>query len=593
MQIPILSGLWEKSTFKIKMTLGLSMIVLITVFMITYFSYRIYARLFESELSEQFAIANEQMMARIGFEVADLYRMSNSVMFNPQVEKLLKQLSENHSLLDKFVMQRDLTNLLIQIKYDYTQVRAIYLLDQEGVNRYFGHIQNLSISLEPALTKKLQAQLEDSNSDSVWMLTELPVMREEQTDLHYLFVRKMYNNTLETYGTMVMVLDPMYFQSFFDDELKNTGHEAFLFDNRNQLLYTNNPGSNVEHSELLNESKARSGPNRIDSYLYTHNSSDTVGFSLVSRISLSELNYKYQEIMEKSLIFAGIGIAISVLFVMLLSKRLLHPLKLLVQAMSRLRQGDFDERIHIQTKDELSFIGQGFNDMASHIKALINEVYIRQISEREAELKAYQAQFNPHFLHNTLNGLYWKLFMENNKDSARLVSSLAELLKYSLESVSNRTTLQEEMQQIRNYLNIQRAFMEEDLESIVQVDEDVLDCEVFRLLLQPLVENVFVHAFRNHTGPKLLMIRGYRDAGNLKIEITDNGCGMDEDVIASILAPDKQPGESREKLGVRIVVRRIALLYGGHYGIRYLSEPGKGTNAQIVLPLIAAERQEE
>ena len=164
--------------------------------------------------------------------------------------------------------------------------------------------------------------------------------------------------------------------------------------------------------------------------------------------------------------------------------------------------------------------------MTEQVDRLIKEVYLTQLSEREAELKALQAQLNPHFLHNMFNEIYWKLYVQNEQETAALIAAISEMLKYSLMPVRTLTTLGEEMQQIHNYVKIQRELFETDLETIIRVDEDVTDCEMMRSLLQPLVENVFVHAFRHKLSNKMLVIQARRRGESLEVEVSDNGCGM-------------------------------------------------------------------
>jgi two-component system sensor histidine kinase YesM len=209
-------------------------------------------------------------------------------------------------------------------------------------------------------------------------------------------------------------------------------------------------------------------------------------------------------------------------------------------------------------------------------------VYERQLSEREAELKAIQAQLNPHFLYNTLNGLYWKLYVQNDMETANLVSALSGLLKYSLERVDKHTVLREELRQIRHYLDIQDAFMENRFHAEIEAGDDVLDCKMPRLLLQPIVENAFVHAFRDRTSGKRLTISAERRDGLLRIVTTDNGSGMEPDQIDHILSAASD--EERMPIGLRSVIRRIELLYGKPYGLEIESVPGGGTTITLRLP---------
>src|SRR5690606_33756555 len=138
----------------------------------------------------------------------------------------------------------------------------------------------------------------------------------------------------------------------------------------------------------------------------------------------------------------------------------------------------------------------------------IRKVYIKQMSEREAELKLLQAQLNPHFLYNIFDEIYWKLYNQNVIDTAVIIKSLSDILRYSLRNVQQPTTLREELVQVRNYLNIQIELFHENLEYQIKIEDELMDCQIIRLVIQPIIENVFVHAFKNHIGATQLTIIG-------------------------------------------------------------------------------------
>lgn len=325
-------------------------------------------------------------------------------------------------------------------------------------------------------------------------------------------------------------------------------------------------------------------------HLYTKQTSDKAKFTLISKVSLAQIQHKGKIIVKVAVFSAAATVLCSWIIITIISRRLLRPLASLVNAMKRVRDGQFDTRVQIQTQDELGFIGERFNAMASRIDTLIHEVYERELSEKQAELKAIQAQLNPHFLYNTLSMFFWKFYMLGDEKSARLVTALSEMLQYTLEPVQRLTTLQDEMNQIDHYLQIQQARYQEALSIEISVPSELLRCQVIRLLLQPIVENVFVHAFADKRDNRRLEIRVFRYAGNdaesdmLILEIADNGCGMDPSMMDRILAPLAHADEERQHIGMRSVIRRIELIHGDPYGVQIESTPEVGTLVRLRLP---------
>ncbi|MNE56010.1 putative sensor-like histidine kinase [compost metagenome] len=189
--------------------------------------------------------------------------------------------------------------------------------------------------------------------------------------------------------------------------------------------------------------------------------------------------------------------------------------------------------------------------------------------------------------------MYWKLHARGEQETAGLIAAVAGMLRHSLMPVRVPTTVREEVKQIRNYVKIQAELFETDLETDIQIEEAVMEYEVMRSLLQPLVENVFHHALRNKLSDKMLRIIMKEKEGFLHIEIADNGCGMEQSLIERLLYEESSPFDEyreRESLGVRSVVRRIELLHGPPYRMEMESAAELGTTVHLYLPARTADK---
>lgn len=579
-------GWASRFSFKNKLIIGISAIILFTFNLAGVISYRSYLRLFKEEVREQYVKANGQAMAQLELRIQELYRVSNYIVFNPAVEKIIVRLSTAKEInpADQYFEQDQIIDQLRQVKFDAPQLLSLYLFDTAGTNYYHALMKEAVEPISRSVFEEILAKVQSSKGELIWMRKAVPSRIEPGGFRDVIIASRWMRNASGMYGLLVMVIDEPFLTRSFGEIGTGDQGRVYLFDQERRLLYDN--GRNGAEPDLARFLDG--GPGSVlekqgkDTYLYTTSYSPEIAFTLVSRVSLSDIFRKSKMILNISLFSGLASIVLSGLLIVLLSGRLLRPLKELVMAMRTMRQGNFDIRIEPRTRDELGFLAESFNSMASNVNDLIKKVYLSQLSEREAELKALQAQLNPHFLYNTLNGLYWKLYLQNDRDTANLVSSLSGLLQYSLARVKSGTTLREELEQVRHYLNIQAAFMENGVEARILADDDVLECGMLRLLLQPLVENAFVHAFRDRTGPKTLEIRAYRLGEFLKIEIEDNGCGMEPGRIEDLLGSG-EAGE-RDSLGVRSVIRRINLVYGLPYRLDITSRPGQGTTVHLALP---------
>lgn len=589
----------KKASFKSKLLIGISAIIFFTVNLTGLISYQTHLRLFEEEVKGQYVKASEQAMTQLELRIQELYRISNYIVFNPTIERIIANLStggREPSYAERHFEQEQIAEQLRQVKFDAPQLLSLYLYDRSGTNYYHNLMKETVEPLSQKVFDEIQSSVASSKGDLVWTRKSIPSQIEKSGYRKVIIgSRWMKNNVNEVYGLLVMVIDEEFINRSFQELGGGDGGRVYLFDPGAKQLYTNGPdggeAEKLEHFLHGNTTSIMEERGKA-TYLYTSVYSKNNQFTLVSRVSLSDIFRKSRFILNTSLWLGLLSICLSGLLIVLLSGRLLAPLKELVQAMRTMREGNFDIRITPRTNDEWAFLGESFNSMAANVQELIKKVYISQLSEREAELRALQAQLNPHFLYNTLNGLYWKLYLQNDLDTANLVYSLSNLLKYSLERLKKRTTLREELAQIENYMRIQAAFLENDFDANIQADDDVYDCEIQRLLLQPLVENAFVHAFRDQTVPKLLEIRAYRLGDLLKIEIKDNGRGMSKQEVERLFMPASESAEERGSLGVQSVMRRISLVYGSPYHLDIVSVPKQGTVVHVYLPLAQTGKEE-
>ncbi|MBD0378689.1 sensor histidine kinase [Paenibacillus sedimenti] len=582
-------------SFRIKLILSLSGIILLAFGITGYFTYQYNLKLFEDEISKQFSRTNEETMAKMELKVQEIVRISQLIVFNPQIEKMISQINTNEDA-DSFNLyfdKRQIEEQIMQIKFDAPYVTGMYLYDLNGNPSYFSYTSSSINELDDETFTRIRSKLGDTSGNLVWMNMELPSSLESSGFRKSIVVsRLMKNSSLNTYGMLVMTMDESFFSNSVKELTKDGTGKVYLFNQMKELLYSNSPSDSREALNLLRDLQHTQVMGR---HLFVQSESSAVSFKLVSGTSIEEIDKKNRDLSQRILFSGFISVLVTSGLIVLSTGNLLRPLKELLQGLRKVRAGDFDTRIKVRTKDELAYIGESFNAMAEHVGRLIKEVYMTQLSEREAELKALQAQLNPHFLHNMFNEIYWKLYLNDEKETASLIAAISEMLKYSLMPVRTLTTVGEEFQQIRNYVKVQSELFESDLETIIQVEEEVANCKMMRSILQPLVENVFIHAFRNKVSHKVLLIKARKAGDFLEIEVMDNGCGMDQQTISKLLGREgasRQRTDGRESLGVQSVLRRIELVYGEPYRLEMISVVDSGTTMRLILPYSTIETGE-
>lgn len=247
--------------------------------------------------------------------------------------------------------------------------------------------------------------------------------------------------------------------------------------------------------------------------------------------------------------------------------------------MQEVQEGSMDMQVGSDDRDEIGMLYRGFGSMMKRIRTLIKEVYLGKITQKEAELKALQAQINPHFLYNTLSLINWKALAAGEEDISRMTLAMSTFYRTALNRGRNVLQVEAELSNTRAYLEIQSMLHDGDFDYEIEVQPEILQCESLNLILQPLVENAIHHGIEEKTdGRGKISVRGWKEDNCVWFMVEDNGVGMEQEVADKILTMESKG------YGVRNVDERIRLCYGEKYAMKVESVVGKGTKMTIHFP---------
>ena len=282
-------------------------------------------------------------------------------------------------------------------------------------------------------------------------------------------------------------------------------------------------------------------------------------------------------------VMAGVTILIcifaAVLAYFITSGMVSSRIERLTHFMQEVQDGSMDMQMESDDRDEIGMLYRGFGSMMKRIRTLINEVYLSKITQKEAELKALQAQINPHFLYNTLSLINWKALAAGEEDISRMTLALSTFYRTALNRGRNVLQVETELSNTRAYLEIQSMLHDGDFDYEIEAQTEILQCESLNLILQPLVENAIHHGIEEKTdGRGKITVRGWKEDNCVWFMVEDNGVGMEQEVADKILTMESKG------YGVRNVDERIRLCYGEKYAMKVESVVGKGTKMTIHFP---------
>lgn len=394
-----------------------------------------------------------------------------------------------------------------------------------------------------------------------------------------------FNTEMQPYGMVTIGFKEDLLYSLIEKEEQTKSvyllnqNDAIISASDKSLL--NRPFSDAFGLELRQEQEVVTIAG--EPYLLVYNTMDH-GWKTVSLTPLGEVMRPSRKTAVQIVIIAGISLVISTCMVVVIARYLSRRLNKLNRQAAQIEQGDFAVWPHDCDGDEIGQLGSAFNQMSIRLKTLIDELYVKELAKRDAELYALQSQINPHFLYNTLSGISSLAIQNGDQEVSRIVNHLARFYQISLNMGYQYITLEKELALTRHYVAIQHMRFGTDFAESWETDDSLLNHEVLKLILQPFVENAINHARAENDRPLHITIRAYRsvraEKGMLFLEVEDDGCGMPAEQAKNMLCVQSSKG-----YGILNVHKRIQLAYGGDYGISISSEPGRGTKIVLALPL--------
>lgn len=279
-------------------------------------------------------------------------------------------------------------------------------------------------------------------------------------------------------------------------------------------------------------------------------------------------------------------IALSGFITLYLTRTISLPVEKLRKRIDKIAQGNFLIDRNIEWNSELGDVGRGINRLSHDILTLMDSRVADEKQKQELEYRMLQSQISPHFLYNTLNSIKWMATLQNATGIAEMTTSLSRLLRSIAKDHRKLVPLREELSLMDDYFLIQKyrygntITMEQKLE-----DEELLSGLIPRFTLQPLVENAIFHGIEPKGRGEITVTVAKSGVNDLRITIEDNGVGMNEAQIASILS-QQEPGSKGlfENVGLRSVHDRLRLTFGERYGLSIESELGQLTRMNLLLP---------
>lgn len=372
--------------------------------------------------------------------------------------------------------------------------------------------------------------------------------------------------------------------------------------NANYIMIVDGEGKIISHynKKMLGKSIQdyfqEKGLNEPDTHnMILRETVSSTGWEMISVLDEDYIYHRLYEIQRIVLLFS-VALAVIVLFLVLyVSKKMSKYISDIVVAMNKVQGGKLNAKVGIRQgeKNEISLIASHFNIMMETVNDQMETIRDSGQREKEAELRALEAQINPHFIYNTLDSINWLAIENDQKEISNMLGKFAQMLRYQIQKSNKIVSIEEELVYLEQYLYLQKVRFMDSFEYVIECQQTVKGCLIHKMIFQPFIENAVLHGVTYVDRGGLIKIQiGEQDEKHLYFTVSDNGQGMTEEQRRLIFIERKNQGNS---IGVLNVLARLDLYYGMDYEVKAESEPGGGTAIRTIIPKRCSEelREEE
>ncbi|MEK5023310.1 sensor histidine kinase [Paenibacillus sp. FSL M7-1046] len=473
---------------------------------------------------------------------------------------------------------------------------SVYIFDGYGNGYYSAKDGGVRLDLKQSY-KFWSEQAKYSSGEALLFGTQAYTSNLQSTRYAFTVVRKIVDGLWNPIGLIAVDANISNMENQVAELDKVTHGKSLIVDENGKVVYDSDQKlltTDISHTLLYRKAQGSagsfydtvSGRDRLNIY----SSSSKTNWKVIISIPVDELTRDVK--LTRNVTFAAtlIIIVLALIISIILSFALTKPLTQLIQLMKKVQNGDLDVTFRVKRRDEIGLLGHQFNRMLARIRQLIEDIYRIEEQKKEAELQALQSQINPHFIYNTLESIRMTAELNDDVEAADMISILGKLLRYSTSELTGKTTMEQELLYVRNYVELLGSRYPGRFLLEIDVPEELNEYSIIKLVFQPIIENAAYHGLDDSKPQMHLSIKCEITEHKLLFHISDDGCGMDQDTLDKLNDSLKRETPRKKSInggiGMKNVHQRVQLHYGAGYGIEVFSEAGKGTDVILSLPLL-------
>ena len=406
------------------------------------------------------------------------------------------------------------------------------------------------------------------------------------------FVRQILSRTFQEQGILVLAVKDSFFDLFGAEMEYLKDDQVIILNGEHTVLKCSDEEIAADILSDAEEKRAMDYYIRImektrsrEKYTVIVLNTPKNGWTIISYLSHSVLLQGVRKIYRRMLEIMAAALFLVFLVTWLISKIITRNIVLIEEGLQEYELGHLNYRIRPASYDEIGLLALQLNYMAMRINELMDQLQIKEEEKRRLEIETLQAQINPHFLYNTLGSLKWEAYRRNQPELSASLDALIQLLRFTIKKADSEVSVREEIRYIENYVAIERMRYGDQFQVYYHIAPDAEDRMIPGFVLQPIVENCFLHGLDMSRNDGIIEISARMDREYLLLEVRDNGAGMSEQQKEALLAPtSEKKKKGLNSIGMNIVDKRLHEIYGDAYETEIISGILQGTCVTLKIP---------
>ncbi|KQY94383.1 histidine kinase [Paenibacillus sp. Root52] len=579
--------------FSIRYKLFASYLMVIILPLILLLLLHLYLSTNETEKQAKYSAQKmlEETKSHLQYRAEMVKEVLNSIAFSDTVQNLVSEDPKRYEDVNLWGLDANrLSRVVGQFSYN-SDIESVQVYMEQGLASVTESTDFLSMkNLKHSLWFR---NFLDSHSVLTWLPSSVMEEKKDNNAISVLRVIPSPHNITKMDGIVRAQISQSTMISILEHAMATPSTSVALFNEQGEILSTSKTFeyTTTDFEEILSKALTGRRMNIWEDNLEFNGQRILLGLQEIPETDLRvAMIVPYTDILKSSnamrdrLIFIFLLIIpLTLVLSFVVAGSATKRLRKLTRHVRKVKNGDFGMNPLPVNQDEIGELISNFNVMVDNVSRLLEETYTLGREVKNKELKALQAQINPHFLYNTLELINAMAINSGNGEISKVVDRLALFYRLSLSNGRESVTLESELTHVESYVSIQNMRFNNAITLTMNVPPELLHCEVPKIMLQPLIENAILHGILETDSEKgEILVSARTDEGNLLVEVIDNGIGIDEKVLENILNSSVSKGTGG--FGIWNIQERIKLNYGSQYGLLYKSQLGEGTSVQIFIP---------